>query len=36
MSIDVEEMDGGAAPDSGSAAAARVLDAFPGATEVSA
>jgi hypothetical protein len=32
--MDLDELDGGAAPDTESIAAARVLDAFPGATEV--
>jgi len=36
IEVDLEEMDAGAAPDNESVAAARVLDAFPGATEVSA
>jgi len=34
MQVDLDEMDAGAVPDTESIAAARVLDAFPGATEV--
>lgn len=34
MAVDLAELDGGVVADSESIAAARVLDAFPGATEV--